>query len=553
MPNDENELIRGDLRWGTIPALLRDAAINHADSVAVIDGDVQLSYAELRDRADVAARAFIGAGLQPGERVAIWAPNVWEWVVVLLGLQSAGGVLVPLNTRYKGTEALGIIEASRARILVTVEGFLGNDYVTMLRDAVRDSDQHDSGSLVYLERIVTLRGDAPEGAVAWSQFEQLGAGVEQAEVDARVEALQPGHLSDLLFTSGTTGAPKGVMCTHGQTVRAFCDWASIVGLRSDDRYLVVNPFFHAFGYKAGIVAAMTQGATIIPEAVFDVPAVMASIEREAITMLPGPPTLYQSIMNHPDFDATRLSSLRLAVTGAAVVAVSLIEDMRDVLGFETVITGYGLTEACGIAAMCRHDDDAETIANFSGRAIPGVELKTAGSDGGATPPGEPGEVCVRGYNVMLGYFEDPEKTAATIDDEGWLHTGDIGVMDERGYLRITDRLKDMFIVGGFNAYPAEIESLLLRHPGIAQVAVIGEPDERMGEVGHAFVVATTGSRLDETELRSWAREQMANFKVPATFTVVSALPMNASGKVLKFELRGRFGTAGSPADPGASA
>ena len=545
--NDESELIRGDLRWGTIPALLRDASINHADSIALIDGDVQLTYAELRQRADAAGRAFVAAGLQLGDRVAIWAPNIWEWVVVLLGLQSAGGVLVPINTRYKGVEALGILEASRARILVTVEGFLGNDYVTMLHDAVDD----ESHSLVHLERIVTLRGDAPDGAVTWSEFEQLGNEVELSALDDRVDALRSGHLSDLLFTSGTTGAPKGVMCTHGQTVRAFCDWASVVGLRAEDKYLVVNPFFHAFGYKAGIVAAMTKGATLVPEAVFDVPAVMASIEREGITMIPGPPTLYQSIMNHPDFDASRVTSLRLAVTGAAVVAVSLIEDMRNVLGFETVITGYGLTEASGIAAMCRHDDDAETIASFSGRAIPGVEIMTVGDDGVATPPGEPGEVCVRGYNVMLGYFEDPVKTAETIDDEGWLHTGDIGVMDERGYLRITDRLKDMFIVGGFNVYPAEVESLLLRHPDVAQVAVIGAPDERMGEVGHAFLVPTTGATLDPDELRTWARAQMANFKVPSVFISVDSLPMNASGKVLKFELRDRVGSTAPDAQPGA--
>jgi len=540
--DDESEMIRGDLRWGTIPALLRDAAVNHAGEPALIDGDVRFTYAELSTAVDNAAKAFIGAGLQPGDRVAIWAPNIWEWPVALLGMQAAGGVLVPLNTRYKGAEALGILEASRARILVTVEGFLGNDYVTMLRQAAGDE------ALLHLERIVVLRGDVPTGAVDWPSFLHLGDEIDPAAVDRRIESLQPGHLSDLLFTSGTTGAPKGVMCTHGQTLRAFCDWASIVGLRSDDRYLVVNPFFHAFGYKAGIVAAMTKGAAIIPEAVFDVPKVMASIEREGITMLPGPPTLYQTILNHPDFDRARLSTLRLAVTGAAVVPVSLIEAMRDTLGFETVLTAYGLTEACGVATVSRADDDPGTIANFSGRAIPGVEVATFGPDGLPTAPGEPGEVCVRGYNVMLGYFEDDARTAEAIDSDDWLHTGDIGVMDERGYLRITDRLKDMFIVGGFNAYPAEIESLLLRHPGIAQVAVVGVPDERMGEVGHAFVVATAGVELDPAALRTWARAEMANYKAPAAFTVVDALPLNASGKVLKFELRDRV-VAGQGANP----
>jgi acyl-CoA synthetase (AMP-forming)/AMP-acid ligase II len=329
------------------------------------------------------------------------------------------------------------------------------------------------------------------------------------------------------------------MCTHGQTTRAFGDWAEVVGLRAEDRYLVVNPFFHAFGYKAGIVASLTVGATIYPHAVFDVPAVMEAIATHRITMIPGPPTLYQSILNHPEFRPEEVTSLRLAVTGAAVVPVELIHQMRDVLGFETVITGYGLTEACGVATMCRHDDDPDTIANFSGRAIPGVEVEVHDPDGNRVPPMTPGEVVVRGYNVMQGYFEDPERTAEAIDPDGWLHTGDIGVMDERGYLRITDRLKDMFIVGGFNAYPAEIESLLLAHPEIAQAAVVGVPDERLGEVGVAFVVPTVDTTPDPDEIIAWARDRMANYKVPRRVIVVDELPLNASGKVLKFELRER--------------
>jgi acyl-CoA synthetase (AMP-forming)/AMP-acid ligase II len=257
-------------------------------------------------------------------------------------------------------------------------------------------------------------------------------------------------------------------------------------------------------------------------------------------MLPGPPTLYQTILNHPDRTSLDTSSLRLAVTGAAAIPVSLVERMWSDLGFSTVITGYGLTEACGIATMCRHDDDAETIATTSGRAIPGVEVQVVDDAGSPLPAGEPGEITVRGYNVMAGYFEDPDQTADTIDADGWLHTGDIGVIDERGYVRITDRKKDMFIVGGFNAYPAEIESLLTRHPGVAQAAVVGVPDERLGEVGLAFIVAATGvARLSEDELIAWSRDNMANFKVPRTIRFVDALPLNASGKVLKYELRER--------------
>ena len=522
----------------TIPELLRSTVAAHGDREALVDPEARLSYSELLDRVNASARAFIGSGIEPGDRVAIWAPNIWEWPVTQLGLHSVGAVLVPLNTRYKGSEATYILSKSRARILFCVEGFLGNDYASMLRDAI------DGGELPDLERIVVLRGSVPEGATSHHDFLALGADVAPSAVDDRVAALGPDDLSDLLFTSGTTGAPKGVMCTHGQTVRAFEAWATIVGREASDRYLIINPFFHSFGYKAGIISSLTKGATMVPLATFDVGQVMATIEAEQITTLPGPPTIFQTIINHPDFDITRLSSLRLAVTGAASVPVQLIREMHEVLGFDTVLTAYGLTEASGIATVSRHDDPVEIIADYSGRAIPGVEVRVVDGAGDTVPTGEPGEVLIRGYQVMVGYFEAPEQTAEVIDAEGWLHTGDIGVMNEDGYLKITDRIKDMFIVGGFNAYPAEIESLLADHPEIAQAAVVGVPDGRMGEVGYAFVVLRPGASIDGESIRAWAKEHMANFKVPRQVEIVDAFPLNASGKVLKYELRERAAGAG---------
>jgi acyl-CoA synthetase (AMP-forming)/AMP-acid ligase II len=535
---------RVDLTWGTIPDLARTRAERFPDDEALVDGDTRLSFAELWTAARRAAAAFVAAGVVPGDRVALWAPNIWEWPVALLGLHAAGAAAVPLNTRYKGTEAAYILGKSRARLLVTLDGFLGTDYVSMLRG--RD--------LPHLERIVVLRPEggpagaggsaAPAGAggpdvVGWDDFLASGDGVDGATLDRRLESLGADDVSDIMFTSGTTGAPKGVIATHGQNLRAYHDWAALVGLRRGDRYLVISPFFHSFGYKAGIVSALVAGATMVPQAVFDADEAMRKVAEHRITCLPGPPAIYQTILNHPAFveGELDLSSLRLAVTGAAAIPVSLVERMRDELGFETVLTAYGLTEATGFATACRDDDDPETIATTSGRAIPGVEVRIVDDDGTAQPPGEPGEIVVRGYNVMQGYFEDPEQTAATIDPDGWLHTGDIGTLDERGYIRITDRKKDMFIVGGFNAYPAEIEDLLSTHEGIAQVAVIGVPDERLGEVGMAFVVPRTGHRLDAGEIVAWARENMANYKVPRHVRLVDALPVNASGKVVKYELR----------------
>ncbi|MFN8016588.1 MAG: FadD3 family acyl-CoA ligase [Acidimicrobiales bacterium] len=527
---------RADLRWGTIPAAVVDAVARGGDREAIVDGDRRWTWAEVGEAVDAATAAFVAAGIEPGDRVAIWAPNCGEWVAALLGLQCAGAVLVPLNTRYKGAEAADILGRSRARVLVTVDGFLGNAYVGML----------DGFDLPHLEHIVVLRtepGQAlPPQAERWEDFLAAGAaaGLGAADLAARRDLVTPQSTADLLFTSGTTGKPKGVICQHAQTLRTVATWANVVGLGAEDRYLAINPFFHSFGYKAGIIAWLVTGGVLVPMPVFDVPEAMRLIAEQRITMMPGPPTLYQTILNHPDRAQLDSSSLRLAVTGAASVPVSLVEQMRDDLGFGTVITAYGLTEACGFATMCRRTDDATTIATTSGRAMPGIEVLVVDEDGAPMPAGEAGEVVVRGYNVMQGYFEDPEATAEAIDADGWLHTGDVGVMDERGYLRITDRMKDLFIVGGFNAYPAEIENLLLAHPHIAQVAVVGVPDERMGEVGVAFVVPATGTDPDPDEIVAWAREHMANYKAPRSVHIVDALPFNAGGKVMKFELRNRL-------------
>jgi HIP---CoA ligase len=493
----------------SIAALVQDAGVKYADAEAVVDGPVRVSFAELAALVRRGAAFCAARGVRPGDRVAVWAPNSLDWIVAALGAVSAGAALVPLNTRFKGDEASWILDKSRAALTFVAPPFLGNDYAAML--AGRDG-------------VVTLDGSL------WDV--ELPAGV-----DEQIAAIGPDDVGDVIFTSGTTGRPKGVVTTQTQTLGVFDTWSDVVGLAEGDRYLVVNPFFHTFGYKAGIIACLLRGATIVPQPVFDVPAVLSLIGRERISVLPGPPTLYQSILDAPDRDRHDLSSLRLAVTGAAVVPVALVERMFSDLGCETVLTAYGLTEATGTVTMCRRDDDAETIATTSGRAIPDTEVRVVDTAGRAVATGEPGEVVVRGYNVMQGYFEDPEATAQTIDADGWLHTGDVGVLDPRGNLRITDRLKDMYVVGGFNAYPAEIEQVLATHPAVAESAVVGVPDERLGEVGKAFVVARPGAAVEPDQILGFCKERMANYKVPRSVEVVDALPRNASGKVLKFALR----------------
>lgn len=542
---------RGDLQWGTVPALVRAAAERFSSAPALVDRygpdgtTTTFTWTELAEAAERATRAVIAQGVERGDRVAIWAPNCAEWVVAALGAIGAGALLVPLNTRFKGAEAAFVLAESGARVLFTVEGFLGLDYPEMLRAAVDEGER-----VPDLERIVVLRseGDAArtgrargDQVVAWETFLAEGDSLPASVSAQRFESITPGDMSDLIFTSGTTGRPKGAMSTHAQTLRTFATWAEVVGLREGDRYLIVNPFFHTFGYKAGFLACLMAGATIYPEPVFDVDRVMRRVGEEGITVLPGPPTIFQAVLDRPDRDQFSLDTLRLVVTGAAVVPVELVERLWSELGVETVLTAYGLTEATGTVTMCRRGDSAETIATTSGRAIPDVEVRVVDAEGNVMPSGEAGEIVVRGYNVMHGYFNNAEATDEAIDRDGWLHTGDIGVMDSAGNVTITDRLKDMYVSGGFNVYPAEVEATLRHFPGVAQVAVVGITDHLMGEVGLAVVVpASDASESVRDGLVPWAKERLANYKVPRRVELVDALPLNASGKVLKRELRERF-------------
>ncbi|WP_199831947.1 FadD3 family acyl-CoA ligase [Streptomyces acidiscabies] len=528
------------MEWRSIPELVRWSAEKYGEAEAVVDGRVRISYQELGARVERAAAACAASGVRAGDRVGIWAPNSLEWIVAALGAVSAGGVLVPLNTRFKGGEAADVLRRSGARLLFVTGTFLGTSYVASLRRAAGDgAGEGPLPGVPELREVVVLAEDAPEGFRTWKDF--LAGGDEVREGAAvgttGTTGITGSSPSDIIYTSGTTGSPKGAVITHEQTLRGYDAWSELAGLREGDRYLIVNPFFHTFGYKAGVIACLTRGATMIPQPVFDVTTVLANIAAEHVTVLPGPPTLHQSLLDHPARASYDLSSLRLVVTGAAVVPLRLVERLRDELGVATVLTAYGLSEASGIVTMCRRGDEPEVIATTSGRAIPGTEVRVVDAAGRALPSGEPGEVLVRGFNVMLGYYEEDAATREAVTPDGWLRTGDVGVLDESGNLRITDRIKDMFIVGGFNAYPAEIEQLLGLHPAVADVAVVGIPDARLGEVGKAYVVRRIGAVATGDDLIAWARREMANYKVPRVVEFVGELPRNASGKVVKGQLR----------------
>lgn len=507
----------------TIPHLALAAADRWPEAEAVVDGERRLTFAALAARMEEAAAAFVAAGLQPGDRVALWLPNGLDWVVACLGLQAAGGILIPMNTRYKAEEAGYILERARVRMAVAAVDFLGTRYADILAEL----------GVASLDRIIAVGSD---GSAGWEAFVSAAGEAATNEARARTAALTPDSISDIMFTSGTTGHPKGAVTTHGQTVRTALEWARATSLREGDRFLILWPLFHTAGYKGAWVPSLAVGAAVLPVATLDAPVLLDIVAREKVTFLPGPPTLFQTLLTMPERKPGMLDSVRVSVTGGTSVAPSMIEAMRAELGIPVVLTGYGLTETCGTATMTASGDPPEIVTTSCGRAIEGVEIACIDDEGRHLPIGETGEIVIRGMNVMSGYLDDPEATAKAIDADGWLRSGDIGVIDEAGYLRITDRKKDMFIVGGFNCYPAEIEKMLLAHPAILQVAVTGVPDDRMGEVGKAYVVKKPGHDLEADALIDWSRERMANFKVPRQVAFVAELPVNATGKVQKFRL-----------------
>lgn len=467
--------------------MVLSAADRFGDVEAVVDGPLRLNFTELTHRIRCAAGSFASIGIEKGDRVAIWAPNSAGWIIAAFGLLTAGGVLVPVNTRFKSEEAGDVIARSSAKAVLVQQGFLNQDY-----------------AIPAAVPVIDLKSEFLTGG---SPFERAVSGTD---------------ISDIIFTSGTTGRPKGAMMNHRQTLRMYEEWATLADLREGDRYLMINPYFHTFGLKAGLIASLLRGATMLPVAVFDIDTVVDLVARERITMLPGPPTLYHSLLTVRD--KAKLATLRAGVTGAADIPVELVRRIHAELPFQTLMTGYGLTEA-GNVTLSRPGDTFEDVATTAGLPCDGVELRVAGD----------GEILVRGYSVMQCYLDDPVATAEAIDDDGWLHTGDLGSLDASGRLRIDGRKKDMFIVGGFNAYPAEIEGFLLEHPAVAQVAVIGVPDERLGQVGKAFVVPKTA--VSEADLIAWCRQRMAGFKAPRSIEFLDMLPLNATGKVMKDQLR----------------
>ncbi|MGI9325733.1 MAG: AMP-binding protein [Pseudomonadales bacterium] len=515
-----------------VPAAVFERASQIPAHTAIVDGDSRITYAALSEQIGEAACGLLAAGIEPGDRVALWAPNSAHWIVAALAVQAVGAAFVPINTRYKPAEAAYPLSFTQAKLLFVANGFMGLDG----KAAIELADKNGRPDI----QIVDLLAEDQE-TTSWASFLAAGRSIANTQWRARLDAIGAEDVCDIMFTSGSSGRPKAVPHRHGPSVRQTLNTVAENGNIESDRYLIVNPFFHVFGYTGGWLPALLVGATVYPLPTFDVETALRLIESEQITYFPGPPTIFHSILEHPRREEFDVTSLRLSLTGAADVPVELIHRMLRELTFERVIQAYGMTE-CGTATYTPADADPETVAATIGVPCDGFEVRIVDSENQPVPAEEPGEIVVRGYAVMSGYLDNPDANAATIDAEGWLHTGDRGVCDNRGYFRILGRIGDMIIVGGFNVYPAEVEETMRQHPAIENVAVIGVPDPRLGEVACAFIIAAQQpgggrSQVESSDMIAWCREQMANFKVPRYIEIVESFPLTGSNKVSKVDLR----------------
>ncbi|MCP3731231.1 AMP-binding protein [Sphingomonas sp. MG17] len=514
----------------SMPQVVAHVATRYGDKPFAVGEDGRVtSFAAFETRVAGLGRRLLDLGVKPGDRVAIWAPNSVEWIIAATAAECIGAIMVPVNTRFKGLEARYVLETARATALFTTGGFLGIDFVEMLGSVTGGATAgRPFADLPHLAHVIRM--DEPDFAPA-----EVIAAARQPYAEAAAQ-VTPATIIDILYTSGTTGYPKGAMHNHGQAVLMVMLYNTTNDLRADDRAVVINPFFHSFGYRSGWMSALVAGMTVYPIAMFDPGQVLALIDRERISVLAGAPAIFHSLINHPDLGRYAIGSLRSGHTGGAKTPPDIIRAGYETLGFDIFLTSYGQTEATALISTNLPGDPLETIQTTVGRPLPGVEVRIVDAAGQPVQPDESGELLVRGPLVMQGYFENPTATAAAIDSDGWLHTGDVAVQQADGRLRILDRMKDVVIVGGFNAYPVEIELMLATHPAIAEVAVIGVADDRLGEVCAACVILKPGETLTLEALTAWSRERMANYKVPRALHLMEAFPRTPLSKVQKFKL-----------------
>ncbi|WP_298269156.1 AMP-binding protein [Geobacter sp.] len=529
----------------TVGGLLDSVAVRYPDNDALVyvDRGIRYSYREFNEICRQVAKGLLALGIRKGDHVSIWAYNVPEWVILQFATAKIGAVLVTVNTNYKSAELEYILKQSDSRVLFLVRSFKDTDYVATLNEVVPELASSRPGdiasaSVPYLRHVVFIGDETPEWMINFDRIVELGKGVPDEDLAVVERFLDRNDVINMQYTSGTTGFPKGVMLTHRNIVNNGFLIGECMKFTEKDRLCIPVPFFHCFGCVLGVLACVTHGAAMVPVELFDPLTVLRTIEKERCTAVHGVPTMFIAELEHPDFPKFDLTSLRSGIMAGSPCPIEVMKRViRDMHASEITIA-YGQTESSPVITQTRTDDPIELRVATVGRAHPDVEVKIVDIETGSTlPPGKQGELCTRGYLVMKGYYKMPEETAKAIDPGGWLHTGDLAVMDENGYCKITGRIKNMIIRSGENIYPREIEEYLYTHPKISDVQVYGVPDRKYGEQVMAAIILKKGVEMTEEEVREFCRGRIANYKIPRYVKFVEAYPMTASGKIQKFKLR----------------
>ncbi len=529
----------------TVGSLLADMARRFPDNDALVypERNLRYSYSRLNDACRLIAKGLLRMGIKKGDNIAIWAYNVPEWVLLQFASAKIGAVLVTINTSYKSAELEYILEQSDSTSLFMVGSFKDTDYVETLGVVVPEAAGSAPGKLVsaklpYLKNIVYIGGATPAGMFNFDDIIKLGEGVSDAELAAIEATLECHETINMQYTSGTTGFPKGVMLTHYNIVNNGFNIGECMKLTEKDRLCIPVPFFHCFGCVLGVMACVTHATAMVPVEIFDQLKVLQTIEKEQCTAVHGVPTMFIAELEHPEFVAFDLSTLRTGIMAGSPCPIEVMKKVISQMHASEITIAYGQTESSPVITQTRTDDPIELRVATVGRALPDVEVKIVDIETGkALPPGKQGELCTKGYLVMKGYYKMPEETARAIDSRGWLHTGDLAIMDENGYCKITGRIKQMIIRGGENIYPREIEEFLYTHPKVSNIQVYGVPDRKYGEQVMAAIILKKGVEMSEDEVRDFCRDKIANYKIPKYVKFVDGYPMTASGKIQKFKMR----------------
>lgn len=529
----------------TVGSLLDDIARRYPDNEAVVypERGLRYSYKQFNETCRLVAKGLLRLGIKKGDNIAIWAYNVPEWLLLQFASAKIGAVLVTVNTSYKSAELEYILCQSDSTSLFMVGSFKDTNYVETLAGVVPELATSQPGDLKtaklpFLKNIVYIGQETPAGMLNFDSIIQMGQEVPDAELAAVEATLDCHETINMQYTSGTTGFPKGVMLTHYNLVNNGFQIGECMKFTEHDRLCIPVPFFHCFGCVLGVMVCVTHGSAMVPVEIFDPLKVLQTIEKEKCTAVHGVPTMFIAELEHPDFAKYDLTSMRTGIMAGSVCPIEVMKRAVKDMHVTEITSVYGQTESSPGITQTRTDDAIELRVATVGRALPGAEVKITDIETGSTlPPGKQGELCARGYMVMKGYYKMPEETANVIDTDGWLHTGDLAIMDENGYCKITGRIKQMIIRGGENIYPREIEEFLYTHPKISDVQVYGVPDRKYGEQVMAAIILKKGMEMTEDEVRDFCRNKIANYKIPKYVKFVAGYPMTASGKIQKFKMR----------------